>query len=524
MTSAERRLSPEASGSGATRARRSAGSGRPRPRLGDYLLVTLLTEDALGAVYRAIHVDDERFMRLRLITSAELPRTDLVAAIQDREAPHRRRSFHRPGRRETLGIAEGCPFLAWHETSGWTLDGVLAAARRAGAPVPVSWAVKIVLGAALALEHAGAAVVGHEPTRHGLVWPGFVTISRNGEVWVRGYGLAPAVLPSIGEPRLSRLLAAYVAPEARQPGGEELTDDVYSLGILLLELLTGRRPSVERLPEFEPGDVFGKDVAEVARAAVASRGERLSSVIAVRERLQQLLADCPYEAPDAGLLLYLEDLMRPERRTAEAPTNVSASFTAFPIERRRRPSEESAAARRGRALRVAAAISAIAVLAGTEPLIRHGEPDDVSRARVAAPLPVARTQDLAIQTAMLPGRSSGAYAVGSSVDAQQSPAHARRGIRLSRQASALAESWRLRAALSRVAAQRIDSPTLVSQTYLAAADCEREGERFLARRRFARAQEVFEQAADLYVRAEALAHEEKARLIRLAAPENEPAF
>jgi hypothetical protein len=56
---------------------------RPASRsVGDYLLVAQLGDDALGSVYRALHIADGRFVRL-LFTQAELvSREERVRTIQ----------------------------------------------------------------------------------------------------------------------------------------------------------------------------------------------------------------------------------------------------------------------------------------------------------------------------------------------------------------------------------------------------------------------------------------------------------
>ncbi len=498
--------------------------GEIKPRLGDYILVARLSEDALGTVYRAVHARDGRFARLRVLESAEVPRGAVLSVIQRRDAPHRARSFHPPGRRETLGIAEGHPFLAWNETNGWTLDTILAAARRAQSTVPVEGALKIAIGAAAALEHARGTLVGGEPTRHGLLWPGFVTVSRNTEVWVRGFGLAPAVLPSLREPRLERLIGPYLAPEARDGVSTEASD-VYSIGVLLLELLTGRAPSLEAPPAYEPDDPFSADVARLARSAVAPPDERVHSVTALRESLQQILDDSPYERSNADLALFLDDLLAPDRARARRPRS---SVWRPLIGATDSDADEPGASRAVWALRIAAAIGSLAALAALDlavhrreaprpvpavavaarPAAPRSQPQDLPRAETASPAPALETADALTEP---PAGAIGDTAPRAGRRARSTQRHA---------ASELAQAWRLRAALSRVSAQTFDAWNLASESFRAGKVNEREGERLLARRLYAAAHEAFERAAELYSEAEEISHEERARVIRVSSLES----
>src|SRR5260370_38459243 len=207
-------------------------------RLGDYVLVARLSDDALGTVYRAIHVREGRFARLRVLESPELPRAAICRAISRMEPVARKRSVHPPGRRETLAVADGHPYLAGHETNGWTLAAVLESAYLRGSPIPIDGALRIAAGAAAALEHVRSSAAEGEPGHHGLLWPGFVTISRNAEVWVRGFGLASAVLPSLAQPRLTSLVGPYVRPESGSNAAVAESPNIYSLAVFLADPLS----------------------------------------------------------------------------------------------------------------------------------------------------------------------------------------------------------------------------------------------------------------------------------------------
>ena len=128
------------------------------------------------------------------------------------------------------------------------LEGASLAVRLADGPqfgVPEAlWMVRQTAEALDALHQAG--------WMHGDVAPGNIHVSRNGHVTVLGFELRPP-------PRRNRLGRRppdhghmhYLAPEyltsALRP---DIRSDIYSLGVVLFELLSGRRPfAAETLAE-----------------------------------------------------------------------------------------------------------------------------------------------------------------------------------------------------------------------------------------------------------------------------------
>jgi len=290
----------------------SAEASLPRP-FGDYLLVAQLGDDPLGSVYRAIHsADEKRFVRLRILQSGELSPRAVLGAIQKLEA--RLPALVHDGivRRPQYGVVGGIPFMAWYETAGWTLDRVLAMARAAKAPVTTEYA--LLLGERLieAME-AATRFLESDLTPHGALWPGFVSISNDAEVRVAGFGLASVILPVLRKPRVSREVAPYVAPEARDRRRAIANSDVYSIGIMLLELLTGRRPALGApLPELRAGDPFSQEISAFLKVALAPPEERFPTISDMRRALHETMMAAPKLLYPAGLAFYLYKLLNPE--------------------------------------------------------------------------------------------------------------------------------------------------------------------------------------------------------------------
>ena len=113
-----------------------------------------------------------------------------------------------------MDSVEGVPFLAWNEESGRTLDALIARDTLEGKRIPIEHALLIAEKIATALDHAYNTTVDGERTLHGLVWPGFVSISDDGETRLTGFGLASGVLPSLSRPHFRRDLALTSLPRS----------------------------------------------------------------------------------------------------------------------------------------------------------------------------------------------------------------------------------------------------------------------------------------------------------------------
>jgi serine/threonine protein kinase len=289
--------------------------------LGDYLLVAQLSEDALGTVFRALYAADERrFVRLRILQSEELSRDAIDRAI--RESVLCGALVHDAiVPRAQLESVEGIPFLTWDEAAGWTLDTMLARVRAFGIRIPAEYALLITERIAAALEHAHQTVIEGRPADHGLLWPGFVSISHDAAVRVGGFGVADAVLPALQSARLLSEIGPYVAPEVRRGGPVGKNSDVYSLGAILIELLTGRRPSLDTpSAELRAGDPRSEELESFLEHCLAPPEERFSSAVDAHRALQQMVTGNPFSLYTANLALFLYKLLNPESQSV-APSS-----------------------------------------------------------------------------------------------------------------------------------------------------------------------------------------------------------
>ena len=137
--------------------------------------------------------------------------------------------------RETSGIEVQVPFIVMERVDGTLLKDLVA--RGAMAP---DEAVRIVGGILTALEYSHRAGVVHRDIK-----PGNVMVTPSGQVKVMDFGIARAISDSSATiAQTSAILgtAQYFSPEQARGEAIDARTDLYSTGVVLYELLTGRPP------------------------------------------------------------------------------------------------------------------------------------------------------------------------------------------------------------------------------------------------------------------------------------------
>jgi Protein kinase domain len=260
-------------------------------------------------------------VRLRILRSSELPAEAIETAIRENAIWSASLAHPAIVDRPLLDVVEGIPFMTWDETSGWTLDTMLARVRAFGIRIPAEYALLIAERIAAALEHLHRVGAQGRGARHGLLWPGFISISHDAAVRVGGFGLAEAVVPSLDQPRLAAEVGPYLAPESREEGLLDPRADVYALGMILAELLTGRRPSAgSPPPELRAGDPRSDELESFLHRCLAPRESRFASAVHAHREIQQMVTGNPFSLYTANLALFLYKLLNPESQLA-APTS-----------------------------------------------------------------------------------------------------------------------------------------------------------------------------------------------------------
>jgi serine/threonine-protein kinase len=133
------------------------------------------------------------------------------------------------------GVERPVPYIVMELVHGRLLKDVIAEG-----PVPTDDALRYVDGILEALEYSHRAGVVHRDIK-----PGNVMITDGGRVKVMDFGIARAVSDSsstVAETTAIVGTAAYFSPEQAKGESVDARADLYSTGVVLYELLTGRTP------------------------------------------------------------------------------------------------------------------------------------------------------------------------------------------------------------------------------------------------------------------------------------------
>src|SRR5260370_12728258 len=201
---------------------------------GRYEILQLIGRGGIGAVYKARDTELDRIIALKLIRPELARNPDVLRRFKQELILARQVTHKNVIRIFDLGQSDGIKFITMDFVEGQDLRSLLL---EKGKLAPEQ-AARIMLQICRALEAAHAEGVIHRDLK-----PQNIMLTQDGRVYVIDFGISrSAYLPAMTQTGALIASPEYMSPE--QARGEKLTErsDLFSLGVIFYELLTGKSP------------------------------------------------------------------------------------------------------------------------------------------------------------------------------------------------------------------------------------------------------------------------------------------
>jgi serine/threonine-protein kinase len=268
--------------------------------LGSYQLVCRLGEGGMGTIYIARHTALNRYVAIKLLRKALASRTDAVARFfQEADTINR---LHHRNIIESLDLVDDAeaPYVVLELLRGPDLK-----ARLAQGPMTIELVLSVGAQIAEALAAVHALGIVHRDLK-----PENLILIDGERVKLIDFGVA-----QIGEADGQALgTAAYMAPEQAAGRAVDGRADIYALGVLLFEMVTGRHPF--------PSQTDGEYILRHADTAPPRPGKRCPPALE-RVILRCLAKDPGDRYPDAATVAAALRAVHPRERRGRAKVAVA---------------------------------------------------------------------------------------------------------------------------------------------------------------------------------------------------------
>jgi TonB family protein len=297
-----------------------------KERFGKFILLEEVGASAIGSEYRAAKLSPtglEKIVSVLRLVPAVSANAEVAKSLMDQAKIAAQ--LQNPNIIKIFGIGkvDASYYISYEFIEGKSLKSVFARCRQDGFPFSVDHALLITSKICSALEYAHSRrTEGGARYFHGLLDPSCVLVSYEGEVRVRGFGYWPGRIQEIG---LAADQQAYLAPEQAASGSADTRADIFFMGAILFEALTGHplfegertddvagRLAAARL-QSPPGDddALPRPIAEILqRALPVDPSARYAEVQEMRKAVDTLLFSGDFTPTTFNLAFFMHSLFR----------------------------------------------------------------------------------------------------------------------------------------------------------------------------------------------------------------------
>jgi class 3 adenylate cyclase len=254
---------------------------------GRYRIERFLGRGGRKRVYLARDATEDREVAVAVFETEGVEETILTRARREAQAMGRLGDHPHIVRVYDSGEESGSPYIVSEYMPGGDVEGLLDSTQ--GRRLPVEQAIGIAVDVCRALEHAHARGIVHRDLKPANVW-----LAEDGSARLGDFGLAATDRRS--RDAVEGMLVgtvAYLPPEQALGRASDARSDLYSLGALLYETLTGQ-------PPFPGDDAVAIITQHLNAEAVAPSVHREEIPKALDRLIPRLLAKSPDERPPSA--------------------------------------------------------------------------------------------------------------------------------------------------------------------------------------------------------------------------------
>lgn len=305
-----------------------------------YQFLDEIGQGGMATVYRAHQLSMHRDVAIKMLPQDLLHQGNSLERFQQEASIVARLEHRAIVPVHEYGEHQGMPYLVMRYMDGGSVDDLLI-----DGPIPPENALAILEQIAPALDYAHREGVLHRDLK-----PSNILLDTNGDAYITDFGIARIVGSASKQLTTSGIVGtpAYMSPEQAQGKELDWRSDLYALGVVIFEMLTGRRPfeadtpynvAVKHVTELPPSPCKINPLLPVTVERVVLKAlekacdRRYTSACEMAAALRQALEDAKANASatEPSLQHALREALAQRGQAPSAPVSPPANLQLMPV-------------------------------------------------------------------------------------------------------------------------------------------------------------------------------------------------